>query len=142
MAISLGINREVQVAYSISDIKIAVEEVSSKSKAKCQIEGRNDVMNTFNIALIGGFAVVVPITLQLKKVSDNETQIILTSNKATNSGNQANDIVDAFLEKVSKALSGSLEEVESNKKAGCLGALVLLLGGLSLGLIGAFHLIF
>jgi hypothetical protein len=142
MAISLGINREVQVAYSISDIKMAVEEVSSKSKAKCQIEGRNDVMNTFNIALIGGFAVVVPITLQLKKVSDNETQIILTSNKATNSGNQANDIVDAFLEKVSKALSGSLEGVESNKKAGCLGALVLLLGGLSLGLIGAFHLIF
>jgi hypothetical protein len=142
MALSLGISRDVQVSYSISDVKAAVEEVASKSKAKCQIEGRDDVMNTFKIALIGGLAVIVPITLQLKKVSDTETQIVLTSNKATNTGNQANNIADAFLGKVSQALSGTLDEAEAKSKSGCLGIGLFLLGGLSSGLLGVFYLIF
>jgi hypothetical protein len=137
MAISLGINRDVQVSYSISDVKAAIEKVAAVSKSFYQIEGRDDVMNTFNMALVGGFAVIVPITLQLKKVSDTETQIILTSNKATNTGNQANDIVDKFLGKVSKALSGTLDEVESKSKSGCLGVSIFLLGGL----IGVLYLI-
>jgi len=141
MALSLGINRDVQVSYSISDVKAAVEEVASKSKAKCQIEGRDDVMNIFQIALIGGFAVIVPITLQLKKVSDTETQIILTSNKVTNTGNQANDITDGFLRKVSQALSGTLDEVQSKSNSGCLGVGLFLLGGLFLSLLGVFYLI-
>ena len=142
MALSLGITRDVQVSYSISDVKSAVEKVALVSKSKCQIEGRDDVMNTFTIALIGGFAVIVPITLQLKKISDTETQIVLTSNKATNTGNQANDIADGFLGKVSQALSGTLDDVQSKSKSGCLGVSLLLLGGLSSGLIGVFYLIF
>jgi hypothetical protein len=142
MALSLGISRDVQVSYSISDVKAAVEEVASKSKAKCQIEGRDDVMNTFKIALIGGLAVIVPITLQLKKVSDTETQIVLTSNKATNTGNQANNIADAFLGKVSQALSGTLDEAEAKSKSGCLGIALFLLGGLFLGFLGVFYLTF
>ena len=88
-------------------------------------------MNTFKIALIGGLAVIVPITLQLKKVSDTETQIVLTSNKATNTGNQANNIADAFLGKVSQALSGTLDEAEAKSKSGCLGIALFLLGDLS-----------
>ena len=99
MALSLGITRDVQVSYSISDVKAAVEKVALVSKSKCQIEGRDDVMNTFKIALIGGLLVIVPISLQLKQISETETQIVLTSNKATNTGNQANDIADAFLSK-------------------------------------------
>lgn len=125
MALSLGITRDVQVSYSISDVKSAVEKVALVSKSKCQIEGRDDVMNTFKIALIGGMLVIVPITLQLKKISETETQIVLTSNKATNTGNQANDIADAFLSKVSQALSGTLEvpvQTQSEpKKMGLFG---------------------
>lgn len=139
MAISLGISRDVQVSYPIQEVKSAIEKVSAASKSLYQIENRDDVMNTFSIALVGGLAVIVPVTLQLKKVSDNETQIVLTSNKATNSGNQANSIVDKFMGLISKALSGDVldEKSASKGKSGCFGA-TLLLGGI---IIGVFFLL-
>ena len=130
MAVSLGINRDVQVSFPISEVKLAIEKVSAASKAKCQIEKKDDVMNSFSIALIGGLAVIVPVTIQLKKLSDTETQIVLTSNRATNSGNQANDIVDNFLGLVSKALSGEdiTQATATGSNSGCLGVIAILVG--------------
>jgi hypothetical protein len=127
MALSIGINRDVQVSFPIADVKEAIEKVCAASKKFYQIESRDAVMNTYTVALVGGFAVIVPATIQLKKVSDTETQIILTSNKATNSGNQANEIVDKFFGLVSKALSGETidEKTVSANKSGCLGIVVL-----------------
>jgi hypothetical protein len=86
--------------------------------------------------LVGGFAIVVPVTIQLKKLSEGETQILLTSNKATNSGNQANDIVDKFMGLISRALSGEVidESVVSKGKSGCLG-ISLILVGLGIGFV-------
>jgi hypothetical protein len=93
-------------------------------------------MNIYNMSLVGGFAVIVPVSIQLKKISENETQIIITSNKATNTGNQANDIVNKFLGLISKALSGEVvnEETVSQGKSGCLGVSVFLIG-LAVGII-------
>jgi hypothetical protein len=129
MAISMGISRDIQVSFPISEVKSAIEKVSESSNKFYQIEKRDDVMNTYSIALIGGLAVVVPANIQLKKIDDRETQIVLTTNRATNMGNQANDIVDKFLGKVSKALSGESidEKVVTSGKAGCFGVIVLML---------------
>jgi hypothetical protein len=130
MALSMGIQRDVQVSFSISDVKSAIDRVSSVSKAYYQIKSKDDIMNTYDMSLVGGLAVVVPLKVQLKKISDTETQILLTSNKATNTGNQANDIVDKFMGLVSKALSGEeiTEEVVSKGKSGCLGFFIFLIG--------------
>ncbi len=130
MAISLGIQRDVQVDFSISDVKSAIDKVSSASKSFYQIKSKDDVMNTYDMALVGGFAVVVPVKIQLKKVSDTQTQIVLVSNKATDSGNQANTIVDKFMSLVSKALSGEeiTEASVSKGKSGCFGVVLFLIG--------------
>lgn len=136
MALSLGITRDVQVSFPIQEVKSAIENVSKSSKSLYQIEKKDDIMNTYSMALIGGLAVIVPVTIQLKKITETETQIILTSNKATNTGNQANNIVDKFLGLISKALSGEvIEEVSSSKgKSGCLG-LSLFLFATGIGMI-------
>lgn len=130
MALSMGITRDVQVSFSISEVKEAIDKVSAASKAFYQIKSKDDIMNVYNMSLVGGVAVVVLVSIQLKKVSDTETQIILTSNKATNTGNQANDIVDKFMGLVSRALSGEVidESVVSKGKSGCLGVFIVLLG--------------
>jgi hypothetical protein len=130
MAISLGIQRDVQVSFPISEVKASIEKVSTASKAFYQIKSKDDIMNSYNMSLMGGVAVFVPIIIQLKKVSETETQIVLTSNKATNTGNQANDIVDKFMGLISKALSGEVidEATVSKGKSGCLGVSLFLLG--------------
>jgi hypothetical protein len=130
MAISLGIKRDVQVDFPISDVKSAIDRVSAASKASYPIKEKDDIMNTYDMSLIGGF-VVVHIKIQLKKVSDTQTEIVLVSNKATNSANQENDIVDKFMSLMSKALAGEEinESVVSKGKAGCLGLLIFLIGG-------------
>jgi len=88
------------------------------------------------MSLVGGALVIVPITIQLKKVNESETHILITSNKATNTGYQANEIVDKFLGLISKALSGEVitEETVSQGKSGCLGVSVFLIG-LAVGII-------
>ena len=125
MALSLGINRDLQVSFPISEVKSAIEKVSAASKSKYQIENKDDILNSFSMALIGGLAVIVPVTIQLKKVSDTETQIILASTRATNSANQANDIVDKFLGLVSKVLSGEdiTQPAGAESKSGCFGVI-------------------
>lgn len=136
MALSLGISRDIQVSFPISEVKSAIDRVSESSKAFYQIKSKDDIMNIYNMSLVGGLAVIVPVTIQLKKISENETQIILTSNKATNTGNQANTIVDKFLGLISKALAGEEinEETVSQGKSGCLGVSIFLIG-LGLGII-------
>lgn len=130
MATSLGISRDIQVSFPISEVKTSIEKVAASSKAFYQIKMKDDIMNTFSMSLMGGVAVFVPISIQLKKINETETQIILSSNKATNTGNQANDIVDKFLGLVSKALSGEeiTEATVSKGKSGCLGSGLFLIG--------------
>jgi hypothetical protein len=125
MSFAQSINRDLQVSFPISDVKNAIDTVCNASNARCQIEGKDDILNTYSLALIGGLAVIVPVTVQLKKISESETQILLSSTRATNNANQANEIVDNFIGLVSKALSGApIEALKGN--SGCMVALVSL----------------
>jgi hypothetical protein len=89
-------------------------------------------MNTYTIWLLGGMMVQVPISVQLKKITENETQLIINTTKATNNANQSNQILDKYLNILSQALSGEMitEENISKSKSGCMG---LFIGIISVG---------
>jgi hypothetical protein len=81
------------------------------------------------MSLVGGALIIVPITIKLKKVNESETHILITSNKATNTGYQVNKVVDKFLGLISKPLSVEVitEETVSQGKSECLGVSVFLI---------------
>jgi hypothetical protein len=130
MALAVEIKRDLNLTFSIEEVKNAIDLACSKSKAYYQIKDKNDIMNTYTIWLLGGMMVQVPISLQLKKISENETQITLNTTKLTNNANQSNDIIDKFLNVVSKVLAGEdvTEETVAKAKGGCFGMMVALLG--------------
>jgi hypothetical protein len=132
MAVAVEIKRDVNLNFSVEEIKKAIELVSEKSKAFYQIKNKNEIMNTYSISLIGGMMVIVPISVQLKKITENETQLIINTTKATNNANQSNQILDKYLNILSQALSGEMitEENISKSKAGCMG---LCIGIISVG---------
>jgi hypothetical protein len=82
------------------------------------LKNENDLMNTFTLQLLGGLLVFVPITIQLKQISEKETNFSLVTTSTSNTPNQSNEIIDNFLNNISKVLSGDVSDL-SNKK-GCV----------------------
>lgn len=129
MSLSTSLRRDIVVSFPIEEVKKSIDIVCEKSKSFYQIKEKNDIMNTYTISLVGGLGLIVPISIQLKKITDNETSIILDCNKVNKTPNQYNEIVDKFLNLISKSLSGEEinESVVSNNKSGCLGLLLFLI---------------
>lgn len=137
MSLSTSLRRDIVVSFSIEDVKKSIDIVCEKSRASYQIKEKNDIMNTYTISLVGGLALIVPCSIQLKKITDEETSIILECNKVNKTPNQYNEIVDKFLNLVSKSLSGEIinENVVAQNKSGCLGLFIFLISSTLLGLI-------
>ena len=129
MPVSVGLNRDMQVSFSIQEVKNAIDVVCTKSKKFYQIKDKNDILNTYSLWLLGG-AVSVSLSVQLRKVSDTETNILLQSNKVSQAPDVAIKIIDNFLGLVSRALGGEVidENVVAAGKSGCLGVLIFLVG--------------
>lgn len=123
MSVSVGINRDATVDFSISDVKKAIENVSAAAKTKYVMKSKNDLMNSFSLNLVGGL-VVVPVTIQLKKITDSQTQITLVSEKITQSPNQTKEIVDNYLGFISKSLSGETLDEKTIRGKGCMVFLI------------------
>jgi hypothetical protein len=134
MSIALEIKRDISLNFPIDEVKKAIKTVSNSSKGKVMLKNENDVMNTFSLQVMGGMLVFVPMNIQLKKISDNETNLLLNTTKSTNTPNQSNEIIDKFLDNLSKALTGELKETEANPKGGCAGIFLALItiGGLTI----------
>lgn len=134
MSIALEIKRDISLNFPIDEVKKAIKTVSNTSKGKVMLKNDNDVMNTFSLHVMGGMLVFVPMNIQLKKISDNETNLLLNTTKSTNTPNQSNEIIDKFLDNLSKALTGELKETEANPKSGCVGLLltIISIGGLTI----------
>jgi len=129
------IKRDLSVNFPIEEVKSSIESVCQNSKSFYQIKDKNDVMNSYTIWLLGGVMVQTPVSIQLKKISDTETSILLNTTKPTTNPNQSNNTIDSFLGLVSKSLSGEVitEESVSKGKSGCLGVtigLVVIMGSL------------
>ena len=134
MSIALEIKRDISLNLPIEEVKKAIKTVALMSKGKVMIKNENDVMNTFSIQLLGGMMVFVPINIQLKKINENETNLLLNTTKSTNTPNQSNEIIDKFLDNLSKGLKGELVSGDSNSKKGCFGLILALItvGGLTI----------
>jgi hypothetical protein len=122
-------------SISIEEVKNSIEVVCQNSKSFYSIKDKNDVMNSYTIWLLGGVMVQTPVSIQLKKISDTETSILLNTTKPTTNPNQSNNTIDSFLGLVSKSLSGEVisEDSVSKGKGGCLGVtigLVVIMGSL------------
>jgi hypothetical protein len=118
MAVALELKRDVNLNYSILDVKTAIRNVCNNSGGKVMLKNENDLMNTFTLQLLGGLLVFVPITIQLKQISEKETNFSLVTTSTSNTPNQSNEIIDNFLNNISKVLSGDVSDL-SNKK-GCV----------------------
>lgn len=119
------IKRDLSVNFSIEEVKNSINLVCQNSKSYYQIKDKNDIMNSYTIWLLGGMMVQTPVSIQLKKISDTETSILLNTTKPSTNPNQSNNTIDSFLGLVSKSLSGEVitEESVSNGKSGCLGTI-------------------
>ena len=86
MSLSASLKRDIVVSFPIDEVKKSIELVCEKSRASYSIKEKNDVMNLYTITLVGGL-VVVPCAIQLKKISENETSIILDCNEEKHESN-------------------------------------------------------
>jgi hypothetical protein len=117
------IKRDLNLNFPIEVIKNSIEAVCKNSKSFYSIKDKNDIMNSYTIWLMGGMMVQTPVSIQLKKISDNETNLLINSTKPTTNPNQSNNTIDKFLGLISKSLSGEeiSEQTVSEGKSGCLG---------------------
>jgi hypothetical protein len=120
------IKRDLSVNFSIEEVKNSINVVCENSKSFYQIKDKNDIMNSYTIWLLGGVMVQTPVSIQLKKISDTETNILLNTTKPSTNPNQSNNTIDSFLGLVSKSLSGEVitEDSVSKGKSGCLGTII------------------
>jgi hypothetical protein len=123
------IKRDFNLNFSIEEVKKSIELVCSLSKASYKIENKNDVFNSYTLLLIGGLTVLHP-SIQLKKISDNETNLILTDNIREGNTISSNEVMDKFFALLSRSLSGEelTMEVIAKEKAGCFTIIIWIVG--------------
>jgi hypothetical protein len=124
---NVPVERDFNVSFSIEDVKSAMHRLDSKS-IRLKIKNKNDVFNSYSMEMVDGLTIVRP-TIQLKKISDLETNVFM--NCVLREGNMIsqNELLDNYFNLLSTYLSGDeeaikLHEVQSNK--GCF--VIILIG--------------
>jgi len=115
------IKRDLSVNFSIKEVKNSINVICQNINLLYQIKDKNDIMNTYTVRFTLPFPFFYThVSIQLKKISDTETSIFLTTYGVKN------EYIDNFLGLISKSLSGEVitEESLSNGKSGCLGTII------------------
>lgn len=101
--------RDFNVSFSIEDVKSAMNKLNVKS-IKLKIKNKNDVFNSYSMEMVDGLTIVRP-TIQLKKISDTETNIIM--NCILREGNMIsqNELLDKYFNLLSVYLSKDDNEI-------------------------------
>lgn len=120
------VERNFNVNFSLEEVKVAMDRLSSSS-IHFKIDNKNDVFNSYTMAFVGGITVVRP-TIQLKKVSDIETNIFM--NCVLKEGNtiSQNELLDKYFNLLGSFLSGDeekIKELETKAKSGCMGIILI-----------------
>ncbi len=124
----IPVERTFNLNYPIQDIKNSIELLSSVNP-KYVIDSKNDIFNTYTLALVSGILVIRP-TIQLKGISANETSITLNCIFREGNTVTSNEIIDAYLNLLGKSLSGeeiTSETIKANNK-GCFTILIGITG--------------
>jgi hypothetical protein len=135
--IATNIERKLDLAFPISKVKTDIERVVKI--AAYSLDSKNDILNTYRISKMSGLE-IIHMNITLTGTDDARTTIqIVVTEQIRNSGHKiaVDKMIDAFLERLSKALVGeadeSLKNVSSANK-GCLGIVILFMIVTALGL--------
>jgi hypothetical protein len=128
---STNIERRIDLTFPLTDVKQSIDRVAKQ--ASYAVHSKNDVLNTYRIGKITGLE-SVNMNITLKSLENNNTNIhIVVTERIRNSGHQTtiDKMIDAFLERLSKALTGATDEELKNVSSGNKGCvtILLILGG-------------
>lgn len=128
---STNIERNIELNFPLEKVKQDIER--TVKNGAYAMHSKNDVFNTYRIGKLTGLE-NISMNVTLKVLDDSKTNIhIVVSEKIRNSGHQItiDQMIDAFLERLSNALTGATDEelkkVSSGNK-GCMVTILLLLG--------------
>jgi hypothetical protein len=134
MTPSTNIERNIDLNFPLSEVKNNIDRVAKQ--AAYAVHSKNDILNTYRIGKMTGLeSINMNITLKALENSNTNIHIVVTE-KIRNNGHQiqVDQMIDAFLERLSKGLTGASDEELKSVSAGNKGCAVALIIMLSLGL--------
>ena len=134
MISSTNIERNIELNFPIEKVKIDIER--TVKNGAYAMHSKNDVLNTYRIGKLTGLE-SISMNVTLKGLENGNTNIhIVVTEKIRNNGHQitVDKMIDAFLERLSKAFTGATDEELKTVSAGNKGCMVAILVTLGIGL--------
>jgi hypothetical protein len=130
---NINLERKIDLTFPIEDVKQNIERVVKQ--AVYTIHSKNDVLHTYRIGKMTGLEMIT-MNITLKSIEGGTNIYIVVTERIRNQGHQATveQMIDAFLERLSKGLTGASDEELKTVSAGNKGCLVFLIPILGLGL--------
>jgi hypothetical protein len=128
-----NIERKIDLNFPIEEVKQNINRVVKQGAYT--ILSQNEILSTYRIGKIANLEQVI-MNITLKPIDTNTNIHIVVSERIRNQGHQSSveKIIDAFLERLSKGLTGASDEELKSVSAGNKGCLVFLLPILGVGL--------
>ncbi len=127
MITATNIERKLDLNYSIEKVKADIERVVKQGGYI--LDNKNDVLNTYRINKLTGLE-LISMNITLNSIDDNKSQLhIVITEQIRNSGHKmtVDKMIDAFLERLSKALTGATDEDLKSVSAANKGCSVVIL---------------
>jgi hypothetical protein len=134
MISSTNIERNIDLNFPLERVKQDIER--TVKIGVYTMHSKNDVLNTYRIGKLTGLE-SISMNVTLKTLENGNTNIhIIVAEKVRNAGHQGtiDKMMDAFLERLSKALTGATDEELKTVSAGNKGCMVAILVMLGIGL--------
>jgi hypothetical protein len=134
MIASTNIERKIDLGFSIENVKESIERVVKN--AVYTIHSKNEILNTYRIGKMTGLE-SISMNITLKAIDSGNTNIhIVVTERIRNNGHQItiDQMIDAFLERLSKALTGATDEELKTVSAGNKGCMVTIIIMLSIAM--------
>jgi len=131
---SSNIERNIELSFPIEKVKQDIER--TVKIGAYAVHSKNEILNTYRIGKITGLESII-MNITLKSLDAEKTNIhIVVTEKVRNQGHQSivEKMIDAFLERLSKALTGAADEDLKTVSAGNKGCAVTILILLGIGL--------
>ena len=134
MISSTNFERNIELSFPIEKVKQDIER--TVKNGAYAMHSKNDVLNTFRIGKLTGLE-SISMNITLKSLENSNTNIhIVVTEKIRNNGHQitVDKMIDAFLERLSKALVGATDDQLKTVSAGNSGCMVFILIALGVGI--------
>jgi hypothetical protein len=134
MITSTNIERNIELNFPLAKVKEDIER--TVKIGVYTMHSKNDILNTYRIGKLTGLE-SISMNVTLKGLDENNTNIhIVVAEKIRNSGHQlaVDKMIDAFLERLSKALTNASDEELKTVSSGNKGCVVTILVMLGIGM--------